>query len=52
MQFCVAQVTGSIAAMRGDDIKDWERTHMTDAVEVLQAHHMDAVAAAADAAME
>ena len=43
---------GSIAAYTGMDAKDWEKAHMADAVSVLQAHHMDAIAAAADAATE
>ena len=36
----------------GVDVKDWERDHMTDAVTVLQSHHMDAISAAASAATE
>ena len=45
-------MVGSIAAYAGVDAKVWEKTHMADAVTVLQAHHMDAVSAAADAATE
>jgi hypothetical protein len=46
------QVVGSIAAYAGVDVKDWEKAHMPDAVTVLQANHMDAISAAANAATE
>jgi hypothetical protein len=46
------QVVGSIALHAGVDLKDWERDHMADAVNVLQSRHMDAISAAASAATE
>lgn len=45
-------MVGSIAKYAGVEVKEWEKAHMADAVTVMQAMHMDAVSAAADAATE